>query len=227
MSVAFLAAAIITIYDAPGTTGRQAVAETGMSAIEDVGFACRPSRVANKLQFDYRIENRSGTPIYALDLLPSVDPGTRTAHADPNGVYVSWIPENRALILKGIAPLPQDRTVAVRVMPLGTPIAPGATLERTTEIPLPLAEHSPYYGELPLRQYEQVEVVEVIFAVQFLRSTVEGFGAVPVDYAPGAFHVQGRNTVGQVETLSCGLPTKNLPLLKRTDNFTRQPAPAP
>jgi hypothetical protein len=198
-----------------------------MPPIEDVTLSCRPSRVANKLQFGYTIENRSAADIYALDLTPAVDPNTRTAYADPNAAYVSLLPDDRAFILKGIAPLPHDRTVTVRVMPLGTRIAPGGALERTTEIPLPLAEHGPYDGELPLRQYEQVEVVEVVFAVQFLRSTVEGFGAVPADYAPGAFHVQGRNTVGQAETLSCRLPTKNLPLLKRTDNFTRVAAPPP
>ena len=197
-----------------------------MPPVEDVSLSCSPARVASKLQFGYTVENRSPADIYVLDLQPAVTPDNRTAYADVNAAYVSWTPDNRAFVLKGIAPLPADRTVTTRVMPLGTKVPPGGSLERTTEIPLPLAEHGPYDGELPLRQYEQVEVAEVIFAVQFLRSTVEGFGAVPADYADSAFHVQGRHTVGQAETVTCHLPTKNLPLLRRKDNFTRVPAPA-
>lgn len=197
-----------------------------MVQAHDVTFSCRPARVANRLEFSYVLENKSGADIYALDLFPAVEPSTRTAFADVNGIYVSWLPPNGVYFLKGIPPLPRE-PVVVRVIPLGTKVTPGAKLERTVSVSLPLVEQSPYYGDLPVRQHDQIEVAEVVFALQFLRSTVEGFAAGPVDYADGAFRVQGRNTVGQAETVECRFPTKSLTLLTRQDSFKRVEPPKP
>lgn len=224
MSAAFRAVLIITICSLTWIAAGEATAESRMADIHDVAFSCRPARVANRLEFSYVLENKSGADIYALDQYPAVDPATRTAFADVNGVYISWLPPNGVYFLKGIPPLP-THPVAVRIIPLGTKVLPGGRLERTVSIPLPLVEQSPYYGDLPVRQHDQVEVAEVVFAVQFLRSTVEGFAAGPVDYADGAYRVQGRNTVGQAETVECRFPTKSLTLLTRQDAFTRATPP--
>src|SRR6185503_19664629 len=101
-----------------------------------------------------------------------------------------------AHILKGIAPLPTDRSVMVRIIPLAAKLSAGATLSRQLEIPLPLAETSPYFPDLPLRRYELVDIPGVLFSVEFLRSTAEGFTAMPVDFAPDVYRVSAKNTVG-------------------------------
>jgi hypothetical protein len=197
-----------------------------MTPNTDVILTCRPGRTGNALQFACTVANGSNADVYLLDAFPAVDPKTRQAFADPNGAYVGWLGGETAYVLKGIPPLPRDRTVAVRIIPLGSRVAPGTTLERTFTVPLPLAEQSPYFGDLPLRQYEQVEITNVIVAVQFIRSTAPGFVATPAEFNPAFFRVQTRHTVQDAETLTSSFPTKGLVLLKRTDNFAR-PEPLP
>ena len=224
MSAACLAGLITMTYsDFAHASGRGAKAE-GRMAAKDVTFNCRPGRIENKLQFGYTVVNNSGSDIYVLDALPAVDPKTRQAIVNMDGAYVAKLDGNAAYVLRGIPPLPRS-PVAVRIIPLGTKVEPGATLERSFTIPLPLAEQSPYYGDLPLRSYEQNEVDQVIVGLQFLRSTAEGFGAVPAEFGSGVYRVQSRQTVRDAETLICSFPTKNLVVLKRTDPFTRVEPP--
>ena len=94
-------------------------------------------------------------------------------------------------------------------------------LTRQLEIPLPLAETSPYFPDLPLRQYELVDIPGVLFSVDFLRSTAEGFSAMPVDFAPDLYRVSAKNTVGMTERISSSYPTQRLSIMKRTDAFPR------
>jgi len=126
-----------------------------------------------------------------------------------------------AHVLKGIAVLPPDRDVNTRVIPIAAPLPPGGTMERVLEVPLPLAETSPYYPDLPLREYELIDIQGVTLTVEFMRRAVEGFAAEPAPDAPDLFRVSGSNTVGQVERVSCAFPSRQLQILKRSDNFPR------
>ena len=221
MSVAFLAAMTTTIYNesAHAKTHVSIMKDTPM-APSDITLSCRPSRVENSLQFDYSVANLSASDIYLLDGFPRVDPTTHEASIDPNGAYVTALEGRAAFVLKGIPPLPRN-PVTVRIIPLGSKIAAGETLERTLVLPMPLAEQSPYFGELPLRNYEQYDISRVIVGVQILRSTKEGFAAGQADFASGYFRVQTLKTVHDAETLTCEFPTKSLILLKRKDGFVR------
>jgi hypothetical protein len=224
MSAVILAATIIPTCSAPGAALPEAKVPfmtTAEQTVRDVTLECQPTRVGTKLSFPYTITNRSEADIYVMDAVPAVDPATREAVANRDSVVVHLLGDGRAHVLKGIAPLPTDRTVTVRIIPLAAKVPPGETLTRQLEIPLPLAETSPYFPDLPLRQYELVDIPGVLFSVEFLRSTAEGFSAMPVDFAPDLYRVSARNTVGMTERLSSSFPTQRLSIMKRGDAFPR------
>jgi len=189
--------------------------------VSDVTLECQPTRVGNKLSFPYTITNRSDADIYVMDAVPWVDPVTKEPVANRDSIVVYLMSDGRAHLSKGIAPLPTDRRVTVRIIPFAAKLASGQTLSRQLEIPLPLAETSPYFPDLPLRQYELVDIPGVLFSVEFLRSTAEGFTAMPVDFAPDVYRVSAKNTVGMTERLSTSFPTQRLSIMKRGDAFPR------
>jgi len=197
------------------------MADTEQLFVRDVTLECQPTRVGNNLSFPYTITNSSDVDIYVMDAVPAVDPSTRQAVADRNSVVIYLMSDGRAHVLRGIAPLPTDRRVYMRVIPLAVKLAAGATLTRQIEVPLPLAETSPYFPDLPLRQYEPVDLPGVRFSVEYLRGTVEGFSATPVDFADDLLRVAARNTVGMTERVSCSYQTQRISIMKRTDAFPR------
>ena len=225
MSAVILGATTILTCSAPAATPPPAkvsvMSTTAEQTARDVTLECQPTRVGTKLSFPYTITNRSEADIYVMDAVASVNPDTRQPAVNHDSVVVYLLGDGRAHVLKGIAPLPTDRSVTVRVIPFAAKLPPGQTLTRQLEIPLPLAETSPYFPDLPLRQYEQVDISGVLFSVEFLRSTAEGFTAMPVDFAPDLFRVSAKNTVGMTERLSTAFPTQRLSIMKRGDAFPR------
>jgi hypothetical protein len=183
----------------------------------DVVLNCRPNRAGNRLVFPYSLTNHSGADIYVMDAIPGIEPQT----VDRNTAVIWLGGDGWAHVMKGIAPLPPDMLVEVRVIPFVAKLPAGGQLERTLEVPLPIAEVDPYHPDLPLRDYDLIDIEGVVLTVEFLRSTVEGFGAEPVPEAPDLYRVRGKYTVGQVERVSCSLPSRKLQMLKRRDNFPR------
>jgi hypothetical protein len=186
-----------------------------------VTLSCRPDRAGNKLIFPYQVENHGAADIYVMDATPMPDPTTGRQIVDPHAPVIWFGSDGFAHILKGIAPLPDDRDVDVRIIPVAAKLPPNATLERRLEVPLPLAETSPYYTDLPLREYTLTDIQGVTLIVEFMRSTVEGFNAEPAPNAPDLFRVAGRHTVGQTERVLCAYPSRQLQILKRSDAFPR------
>ena len=187
---------------------------------QDVSLECEPSRIGTKLVFSYRITNHGKTDIYVMDAIPSVD-ASRRAVANHDSAVVYLTRNGHAHVLKGIAALPTDRSVTMRVIPLATRLPAGAVLARDLTIPLPLAETSPYFPDLPLRQYELVETQGLLFSVEFLRSTAAGFAATPVDFAPDLYRASAQNTVGMTERVTRAFPSQRLSIMKRPDQFPR------
>jgi hypothetical protein len=186
----------------------------------DVTLECEPTRIGTKLVFSYRITNHGNADIYVMDALAAVDASRRAvAHRDSAVVYL--MRNGHAHVLKGIAALPTDRSVAVRIIPLAARLPAGAVLARELTIPLPLAETSPYFPDLPLRQYELVETQGLFFSVEFLRGTATGFSATPVDFAPDLYRVSAQNTVGMTERVTRTFPSQRLSIMKRPDEFPR------
>jgi hypothetical protein len=189
---------------------------------KDTVLECRQELFPGKLQMHYTVTNRGSKDIYLLDVYPAGDPKSRKAVADYNSVYACLKDSNVAYLLKGIPPLPADRMVLVRIMPLGAKIAPGQSIERVFEVTLPLREQNHwYYVPLSPEGYDGAKVKTLILAVQFLRSTIEGFNAEPAPHGPNLFRVRGKDTVGQTETMTCEIAVQNLQMLKRKDFFSR------
>jgi hypothetical protein len=189
---------------------------------QDIVLTCHQEFFPDKLRMHYTVSNRGSTDIYLLDAYPGGAPQSRKAAADYNAVYACLKDNNTAYLLKGIPPLPADRMVSVRLMPLGAKLAPGQSIQRMFEVPLPLREQNHwYYAPLSPEGYDSVNVKRLILGVQFLRSTVEGFNAEPAPHGPNLFKVEGKNTAGQAETLTCEIAVQDLQMLKRRDFFSR------
>ena len=189
--------------------------------VAGVTIACQPDRAGNRLVFAYFLTNASSELVYVMDATPKFDPATNTWSADRESVVVWLGVDDIARVMRGIAPPPADADVWSRVIPLAVPLRPGETLERRLEIPLPLGETSPYFPDLPLRQYQQQDIIGVSLIVEFLPTSVEGFSAVPVDYATDLYQVRGYNTPEQVQRVGQTFPVRQLSILKRPDNFPR------
>ena len=193
----------------------------GNEAARDVTLDCQPTREGDTLVFPYTITNKSGGDIYVLDALPEMDPATGQPRVNLNSAVIARGEDGFAHILRGIAPLPSDRTVSVRIIPLATRLPAGGTLERRLTVEAPMHETGPYHPDLPINKYRQRDIRGVILTVHYLAASAEGFGAVPVDFAPGLFRVFAPNTVGQTSSVSCQIPSRGLSILVRTDDFPR------
>ena len=184
-------------------------------------LSCQPSRAGNVLVFPYTLENQGPGEVYAMHALPSADPASGEARANNSTPVVIASDTGDAIIGKFAAPLPGDRRIAVPVFPLARRLPAGAKLEGRIEISLPLAETSPYFPDLTLRQYEIVEIKGVVFTIGYWLADVDGLTAMPVDYAPELFAVVTRNTLRSVLRVSQRFPTSGLQLFRRNDAFPR------
>ena len=190
-------------------------------AAAQLHLACRPGRTGNTLVFPYTLENRGPVEIYAMDALPSLDPAGDTATANDQAAVVILGADGDAILGKFAAPLPTDRRAAFAILPLARRLAPQAILEGRLEITLPLAETSPYFPDLTLRQYEIVDIRGVVFTIGFWLAGADGPSAVPTDYAPGLVTVVARNALRSARRVSQRFPTSGLQLFRRTDAFPR------
>jgi len=182
---------------------------------------CRPSKTGNLLLFPYTLENVGPGDVYAMHALPSADPATHEAQGNDTAAIVIAGDNGDAIIGKFVAPFPTDRRIAVQVFPLARRLSVGAKLEGRIEIPLPLAETSPYFPDLTLRGYEMAEIKGVALTIGYWISGNDGLGADPAEYAPDLFVVETRNTARSAQRVSQRFPTTGLQLFRRTDAFPR------
>ncbi len=189
-----------------------------------VVLTCRPGKSGNKLSFLYAVENREPTAIYAMHAMPSIAANGDASANDQHAVVILG-EQGNVILGKFAAPMPADRQVAVPALPLAKRLPPGGRLEGLIEIQLPLAETSPYFGDLPLRQYEMIDFEAVIFSIGYWLEGVDGLAAVPTDYAPDLFVVVTRKTLLSARRVTQRFPTKALQIFKRMDAFPRNLPP--
>jgi len=184
-------------------------------------LTCRPSKIGNLLVFPYTLENQGPTEVYAMHALPGADPVSGEARADAATAVVIAGDDGTAILGKFAAPPPTDRYVALPVFPLARRLAAGASLDGQVEIPIPIAETSPYFPDLSLRQYEIVEIRSILFTIGYWLAGADGLRTAPAAYAPDLFEVETRNTLRSARRLSQRFPTSSLQFFKRTDAFPR------
>jgi hypothetical protein len=180
----------------------------------DVSLECHAEVLPDALKLRYAVHNRGRDDVYLLDRLAAAP-----AEATAAGLYVCWKGRSTVLLLRGIAPLPTDRDVKVRVIPLGTLVPPGQKAERELLLALPLPEQGPYDPPLPAESGTAETATRVVLRVQYLRGSADGFSAEPpVD---GTFRVRARDTAGLAESLEGEVTVPPLTVLRRGDAFGR------
>lgn len=184
-------------------------------------LTCRPGKTGEVLTFPYTLRNDGPSDVYAMDALPAVDRASRKARIAANAAVVILGAEDDAILGKFAAPLPTDRRIVMPILPLARHLPAGASLEGRLEIPLPLAETSPYFADLTLRQYEIVALRGVVFTIGYWLAGSDGLVAAPADYAPELCVVVTRDTLRSARRVAQRFPTTGLQLFKRTDAFPR------
>jgi len=185
-----------------------------------VRLTCQPTRAGDTLVFRYKVENHFSSDIYVMDAMPAA--GTdHKPRANDQGAVIMLGPENIVILGKFIPPVPTDRRIAMPVVPLARRLAPGAGFENALTVPMPIAETSPYFGELSLRQYDAVEIAGTSFTIGYWTEGVDRLIVDKVDYAPELVRVMTRNGNRGVALASQLFPTKGLQLFKRRDAFPR------
>ena len=96
----------------------------------DVVLTCTPEKVGDQIVFSYEVTNRGAGDVYVMDAVVGVDPASRSARLEPDNVTIWYGADGYAHLLKGLAPLPTDRSVTVRVIPVAVRLAAGARLAR-------------------------------------------------------------------------------------------------
>lgn len=188
---------------------------------DGITLTCAPEKQDEAIVFTYSIANGGQADAYVSDAGTRIDTAARTASPDPDAVSV-WLSTDRfATVLKGVAALPEDRAIPGVVMPLMVKLAPGARVERTLILTLPLAEHSPYYSVANLREYRLGEIEGIRLAVDVFARVPPGFVANPVAYAPGHVDIGVRGTLPLLTRLSCRFPARGLHLMVRTGAYPR------
>jgi hypothetical protein len=191
------------------------------AAVVDLRLDCHPGKEGKSLVFPYKVQNYGVADAYVMDRSSSVAPPAPAAKPNPQAAVVVHGPGDDVTVGKFIAPLPTDRRIAMPVIPLARLLAPGGTLEGLLEIPIPLAEISPYFADLPLWQYDVVEISGLVFSIGYWPAGTDGLAALPVEDAPELFTVVTRNTVRSARLVSQHFPTRSLQLFRRTDEFPR------
>lgn len=193
----------------------------GTDVRDGVTLTCTPEKQGDTIVFTYSVANGGSGEVFVSDAGTRIDTAARTASADPDAVSVWLLADRYAMVLKGVAPLPEDRDVPGVVMPLMVRLAPGARIERTLALALPLAEHSPYFSLGNLRDYRLSEIEGMRLAIDVLAKVPPGFAPRPVAYAPEHVDIGVRGTLPLLTRLSCRFAAKGLHLLTRLGAYPR------
>jgi hypothetical protein len=183
--------------------------------------SCQPEKNGSALVFPYSIENRGSGDAYVMDALPSVDAATRQPRANDQATVVVFGSDGYATVGKFIPPLPTDRRIAVPIAPLARRVPAGASFENCITVPLPLAEASPYFADLLLRQYELVDIKGVAFTIRYWVAGSTEVAVIAAEYAPDLYSVMQTSETVTPGLASQRFPTTKLQLFKRSDEFPR------
>jgi hypothetical protein len=204
---------------------------------------CTAKKEENQIVISYTFTNKTGADVYVMDATPAVDSNHHVFLKQDDAVVFlgndGWIK-----ILKGLAPRP-PYPVTHMIMPLAAKVPAGQSINRVLHIPLyqtnfvtsqpdrdlsqyhSLKETNPYYGELPSSQYNFAQPKGAVFSVEFLSSAAAGFEASVPAYEhdlpsdPGLFAVKSKNTISDIESVTCTPPLQDLTILKYPETSPR------
>jgi hypothetical protein len=187
----------------------------------DLVLSCTPEKVEDRIVFAYEIANRGTDSWYVMDALVGVDWTTRKARLEPGAATIWQGGDGYAHVLVGLAPVPTDRNIAMRVFPVSVALAPQATLRRKLELRLPLAEQSPYYPLGNLRDYRMAEIAGITLLVDALPASAAGLVLTPSGVSPEHVQAMSADTVRDLRRLRVSFRAQGLQLMTRTDAYPR------
>jgi hypothetical protein len=179
-------------------------------------LTCQPSKAGNKLVFPYRLTNAGPAEIYAMDALPAAG-----GQANDTAAVIIGGENGDAIVGKFAPPLPIDRRIAIPLVPLARQIAAGGTLEGRIEIALPLAETSPYFPDLTLRQYEIVDIKGIVLAIGYWLADTADLVARPAAEGSDLLAIHAADPAKAARFAPQRFPTTALQFFRRTDAFPR------
>jgi hypothetical protein len=182
-----------------------------------IRLSCQPSKSGNTLVFPYRLDNEGPDEVYAMQAVA----GFGAQAADMAAVIIA-AENGDAVIGRFMPPLPADRRIAVPLTPLARRVPVGGFLEGRIEAPLPLAEASPYFPELRLRQYEITEIAGVVLMIAYWVADPSEVIARQLDPASDLLSVYPSSPATVARSATQRFPTRGLQLFRRTDQFPRQ-----
>jgi hypothetical protein len=177
-------------------------------AADHLALQCALRASGDGLELTYTARNTGTDDAYLLDLT-SRPRDHSNFDVEVRASYLAWLGGTVAHLGQGIAPLPPDRTVGVRVIPLANRLAPGASVTRTLRLPSPLAELGPY--DPPASAPGGPTIDRLIVTLSALRApapsapSARGFEAEEMPGHAGVFRVGTSHTVGDVERARCEL----------------------
>lgn len=146
------------------TTELQTQASETRKQMTNVKLTCTSKVTDKQIELTYKVENADTGEIFLLDIVPTLESiAIRPIHLSHSG-------GSRARLLQGIAPLPINRQLAVRVIPKGTQLGPDKILERKLVMELPLREQGPYDPAAGADSIRAVQIEQLELIVQYLPS---------------------------------------------------------
>lgn len=167
-------------------------------ATRDLVVTAALAEVSGRLELTYTVEDRADDDAYVLDVSQVVAGRTTLYLVTP--IYLAWTGGGSAHLVQGIAPLPPDRDMNVRVIPLAERVPAHGKLVRTVVLPRPLAEFGPY--DVPAAPGADQPLRELVVTVMAMRPSARGFRRSAIDGAAGIYRVEAAYTLGSTEHAS-------------------------
>ena len=172
-----------------------------------------------RLRVDIRFDNASDKQAFVFNRLWTLDDKSALV-VDPRQAY-SWLRKPATLVLRaGHAPMPGDRTVTFRNTPHATPVAPGARLEWTVELPAPLREYNFYFEPPGDSEPADVTATGLLVEMEWFEAWPE-LKTRPSMVFDGAVEIISPVVVPGIQRAASAVFPCSLPVLMRTDDFTR------
>lgn len=166
----------------------------------------------SRVRIEYTVRNTGREPVFVFTLPTEADGTPREESAD-----AILVPDTRVLrISLAQPPLPPNREVYTKVLPLSRRLTPVEEHSGRIVLPLPVREYHPYAGK-DEGEGELVDVEELLLMTQYVRE-VDAFFAREIEPLPGYFRANG-HPAPRVEISL--IPDAPLNAIRRQDEFFR------
>ena len=183
-----------------------------------VSFEVQSKISGQKLEVRYRLRNQRKRALLVFNVLWDEDPAGNVVPS-PSPFYACVRDPASLHLAQKILPLPQSKRLEVRIVPFVTRIEPGAIMESSFALALPVEEYNPYF---PVSDETTTKLVttEVLFVTLQFIEELDGMELTeaPIERALHAYHPE---MLAKVEATQSPPLKLQLAVRKRLDEFER------